>query len=212
MEATTIAVDLAKDVFQVALANRAGRVIGRRRLTRRQFERWLETVGVGTDVVMEAQQCSPGRASPGDYGHDHGATRADRPFLGWPGSNPQITSLNRSVSVVDPTLGHGARVPSVLCRCSRSRWAPRFPCRHPVRASLNSVAVALTGDLSLRPPPGPCMPGLWPDLTEALAEADCSSVDRCRCLPSSRLVRAERGVDHAVSRWNAGLSPRTARR
>ncbi len=54
MEATTIAVDLAKDVFQVALANRAGRVIGRRRLTRRQFERWLETVGVGTDVVMEA--------------------------------------------------------------------------------------------------------------------------------------------------------------
>ena len=33
MDATTVAVDLAKDVFQVALANRAGRVIGASRLS-----------------------------------------------------------------------------------------------------------------------------------------------------------------------------------
>jgi hypothetical protein len=39
---TTVAVDLAKEVFQVALANRAGRVIDRRRLTQRQFERLIE--------------------------------------------------------------------------------------------------------------------------------------------------------------------------
>jgi transposase len=35
MDATTVAVDLAKDVFQVAFANRAGRIIDRQRLTRR---------------------------------------------------------------------------------------------------------------------------------------------------------------------------------
>src|SRR5437764_13862730 len=33
MDATTVAIDLAKDVFQVAVANRAGRVVDRQRLT-----------------------------------------------------------------------------------------------------------------------------------------------------------------------------------
>ena len=42
MDATTVAVDLAKDVFQVTFANRAGRIIDRQRLTRRQFERLLD--------------------------------------------------------------------------------------------------------------------------------------------------------------------------
>jgi hypothetical protein len=37
MDATTVAVDLAKDIFDVALANRAGRIIERKRLTRRQL-------------------------------------------------------------------------------------------------------------------------------------------------------------------------------
>jgi transposase len=44
METTTVAIDLAKDVFQVAMANRAGRIVHRQRLTRRQFERFLETL------------------------------------------------------------------------------------------------------------------------------------------------------------------------
>jgi hypothetical protein len=46
--------DLAKDVFQVALANRAGRIIERQRLTRRQFERFLETLTDDIEVVMES--------------------------------------------------------------------------------------------------------------------------------------------------------------
>ena len=54
MEVTTVGVDLAKDVFQVALANRAGRVIGHRRLTRRQFERFFDALPTGTAVVMES--------------------------------------------------------------------------------------------------------------------------------------------------------------
>lgn len=54
MDATTVAVDLAKDIFEVALANRAGRIIERKRLTRRQFERFLDGLTAGTEVVMEA--------------------------------------------------------------------------------------------------------------------------------------------------------------
>jgi len=53
MDATTVAVDLAKDVFEVAVANRAGRVDRRKRLTRRQLEQFLDTLPAGTDVVME---------------------------------------------------------------------------------------------------------------------------------------------------------------
>jgi len=37
MDATTVAIDLAKDIFEVALANRAGRIIEQKRLTRRAF-------------------------------------------------------------------------------------------------------------------------------------------------------------------------------
>jgi transposase len=54
MDATTVAVDLAKDVFEVALANRAHRIIERKRLTRRQFESFLDGLSAGTAVVMEA--------------------------------------------------------------------------------------------------------------------------------------------------------------
>ena len=54
MDATTVAVDLAKDVFEVALANRGGRIFERKRLTRPQFERFIEGLTPGTEVVMEA--------------------------------------------------------------------------------------------------------------------------------------------------------------
>jgi transposase len=54
MDATTVAVDLAKDIFEVALANRGGRIFDRKRLTRPQFERFLDGLFAGTTVVMEA--------------------------------------------------------------------------------------------------------------------------------------------------------------
>lgn len=53
MDATTIGVDLAKTVFELALANAAWRVIRRKRLTRPQFERFLAT-HPAAHVVMEA--------------------------------------------------------------------------------------------------------------------------------------------------------------
>jgi transposase len=48
-----VGVDLAKSVFQLAVADSHWRIVERARLTRTQFERWFANRGVGR-VVMEA--------------------------------------------------------------------------------------------------------------------------------------------------------------
>jgi transposase len=53
MDATTVAVDLAKTVFEVAVANAQWRITGRQRLSRAQFRRFVETTAP-THMVMEA--------------------------------------------------------------------------------------------------------------------------------------------------------------
>ena len=53
MNATTVAVDLAKNVFELALADAQWKVLERARLTRVQFERWFDNRKVDL-VVMEA--------------------------------------------------------------------------------------------------------------------------------------------------------------
>lgn len=53
MNATTVAVDLAKSVFQVAEADAQGRIVASHRLTRTQFERFFGNRQAG-QVVMEA--------------------------------------------------------------------------------------------------------------------------------------------------------------
>lgn len=53
MESTTVAVDLAKSVYQVSFANRAGRVHTRKRLSRGQFERMIARHAPAR-IVMEA--------------------------------------------------------------------------------------------------------------------------------------------------------------
>ncbi len=53
MNATTVAVDLAKNVYELAVADERWKVVERARLTRGQFERWFENRAVGL-VVMEA--------------------------------------------------------------------------------------------------------------------------------------------------------------
>jgi transposase len=53
MKHTTIAVDLAKSVFEVAVSPRPGKVVGRHRLSRGQFSRFLAEQPPAT-VVMEA--------------------------------------------------------------------------------------------------------------------------------------------------------------
>lgn len=53
MDATTVAVDLAKSVFQVAEAGPDGRLLASHRLTRTQFERFFAN-RAAAQVVMEA--------------------------------------------------------------------------------------------------------------------------------------------------------------
>ncbi|MBT4492463.1 MAG: IS110 family transposase [Gammaproteobacteria bacterium] len=53
MHATTIAVDLAKSVFQVSVANQADRIVERKRLTRSQFHRYIAQQSPSL-IVMEA--------------------------------------------------------------------------------------------------------------------------------------------------------------
>jgi transposase len=53
MNATTVAVDLAKSVFQLAVADDRWRVVETHRLTRTQFERWFANRDVRL-VIMEA--------------------------------------------------------------------------------------------------------------------------------------------------------------
>jgi transposase len=53
MNATTVAVDLAKNVFELALADARWKIVERARLTRAQFERWFDSRKVDL-VVMEA--------------------------------------------------------------------------------------------------------------------------------------------------------------
>lgn len=53
MHATTVAIDLAKDVFELAFADPAGRILERKRLSRRAFSRVLESRSP-MEVVMEA--------------------------------------------------------------------------------------------------------------------------------------------------------------
>ena len=53
MDATTVAVDLAKNVFQLVAADRHWHILKRARLSRAQFERWFHNRNVAL-VVMEA--------------------------------------------------------------------------------------------------------------------------------------------------------------
>jgi hypothetical protein len=53
MNTTPVAVDLAKTVFQLAVADAAWKVIQTHRLTRSQFERWFANREVHL-VIMEA--------------------------------------------------------------------------------------------------------------------------------------------------------------
>ncbi len=54
MHATTVPVDVAKSVFQIAVADEHWRVFETQRLTRSQFERWFLNREIGL-VVMEAR-------------------------------------------------------------------------------------------------------------------------------------------------------------
>ncbi|HEX6464920.1 MAG TPA: transposase, partial [Vicinamibacterales bacterium] len=70
MDATTVAVDLAKSVFEVAIADRQWHIVARHRFNRRQFTRFLATTSP-SHVVMEA--CGTAHYW-GRCAHQHGHT------------------------------------------------------------------------------------------------------------------------------------------
>jgi len=53
MKSTILSVDLAKDVFEVAIANGLGKVLRRHRLTRKKFQK-LSATNEQSLVLMEA--------------------------------------------------------------------------------------------------------------------------------------------------------------
>jgi transposase len=57
MNATTVAVDLAKNAFQLAYADANWRVVSTSRLTRSQFQRCFHNSSVSL-VIMEACGCA----------------------------------------------------------------------------------------------------------------------------------------------------------
>ena len=79
MNAATMAVDLAKTVFEVAIADRHWHIVARHRFNRRQFTKFLATASA-THVVMEA--CSTahywGRCA---QGHGHTVTLLPRAYV-----------------------------------------------------------------------------------------------------------------------------------
>lgn len=54
MKSTIIAIDLAKDIFEIAIANNHYRILSRKRLNRRQFESWIESLQTPSIIIMEA--------------------------------------------------------------------------------------------------------------------------------------------------------------
>jgi len=54
MDATTVGVDLAKNVFVACVADCAGRIVERREFNRAGFLTWLGTLPAGTVIGMEA--------------------------------------------------------------------------------------------------------------------------------------------------------------
>lgn len=60
MHATTVAVDLAKSVFQIAIANDNWKVVGQQRLTRGKFEHWFQNRAVGLVLdLIRHPECFP---------------------------------------------------------------------------------------------------------------------------------------------------------
>ena len=54
MDATTVGVDLAKNVFVACVADCTGRIVERREVNRASFLSWLGTLPAGTVIGMEA--------------------------------------------------------------------------------------------------------------------------------------------------------------
>ncbi|XOV87378.1 MAG: transposase [Pseudomonadota bacterium] len=69
MNTTTIGVDLAKSVFQVSVANQAGRIVSRKRFSRAQFDRFLANHEPATLVMETCSSAHYWARKAKAYGH-----------------------------------------------------------------------------------------------------------------------------------------------
>lgn len=69
MQSTTIGVDLAKSVFQVSVANQAGRIVSRKRFSRSQFDRFLANHEPATLVMETCSSAHHWARKARAYGH-----------------------------------------------------------------------------------------------------------------------------------------------
>lgn len=69
MNTTTIGVDLAKSVFQVSVANQAGRIVSRKRFSRSQFDRFLANHEPSTIVMETCSSAHHWARKATTYGH-----------------------------------------------------------------------------------------------------------------------------------------------
>lgn len=70
MNTTTIGVDLAKSVFQVSVANKAGRIVSRKRFSRSQFDRFLANHEPATIVMETCSSAHHWARKATRYGHE----------------------------------------------------------------------------------------------------------------------------------------------
>ena len=93
MDATTVGVDLAKNIFVACVADCAGRIVERREFNRAGFLTWLGTLPAGTVIGMEA--CGSA--------HHWGRTAQRLGLASWATDlNPEAVLLNKAVVEVPP--------------------------------------------------------------------------------------------------------------
>lgn len=83
MNATTIGVDLSKSVFQVSLANAAGRIVERKRLSRAQYQRFLAEQPPAEIVTEACATAHHWARTAREFGHDATLLHAQyvRPYV-----------------------------------------------------------------------------------------------------------------------------------
>jgi transposase len=83
MNATSIGVDLSKSVFQVSIANAAGRIVERKRLSRAQYQRFLAEQPVAEIVTEACATAHHWARTARAFGHDATLLHAQyvRPYV-----------------------------------------------------------------------------------------------------------------------------------
>jgi hypothetical protein len=114
MNATTVAVDVAQKVFELAIADAQWRVVGSARLSRRHFERWFDNRQVEL-VIMEA--C--GSRTTGLERSRHAASRSACCRRSMCGGMSSVTRLSRRRQIPHQV---GFRSHCVLTTCFSRAW------------------------------------------------------------------------------------------